>query len=280
MKKTLIKSAIGSLAIGVIVVIILSVTSKYDTISSILIGIIAVSALFIISLLLIISRDVSHQKSELKKLEKRVIGSGTSGWFERTLQPELALPLYSGWELHPETRSYLIKDILEKTPENVVEVGSGISTLLTAYALEINGKGFIWSLEHDRAFAESTQSMLRAHKLEHRVKIITVDLTKLNLENWNGYWYDTEVINKVLPESIDYLTVDAPPQKTGELARYPAVPVLSERLSESAVILLDDAKRDDEVKITQRWQEEGFTKNACNYDIGNGLSVSGKRSKN
>ena len=45
------------------------------------------------------------------------------------------------------------------------------------------------------------------------------------------------------------LIVDGPAETTEPLIRYPAVPVLYDRLSDDAVILLDDADRTEEERI-------------------------------
>jgi hypothetical protein len=46
------------------------------------------------------------------------------------------------------------------------------------------------------------------------------------------------------------------------LARYPAVPFLADRLSESVVIYLDDGVRQDEKDIAARWAREDQTLSA------------------
>ncbi|MGI9528709.1 MAG: hypothetical protein ACR2NG_03285 [Acidimicrobiia bacterium] len=52
------------------------------------------------------------------------------------------------------------------------------------------------------------------------------------------------------------MIVDGPPGTTGPLARYPAVPILFDRLSPSALIFLDDAYREDEQESVRRWLDE------------------------
>ena len=47
-------------------------------------------------------------------------------------------------------------------------------------------------------------------------------------------------------DSIDILIIDGPPIKIGKNARYPAIPFLLDKLSENAIILLDDANRSNE----------------------------------
>ncbi len=52
------------------------------------------------------------------------------------------------------------------------------------------------------------------------------------------------------------MVVDGPPQHVHQLARYPALPMLYERLSTDAVVFLDDAARKNEQAIIRRWKQE------------------------
>ena len=56
---------------------------------------------------------------------------------------------------------------------------------------------------------------------------------------------------------IDLLIVDGPPGSTGTRARFPAYPLLSERLAPSALILVDDLQRSDERAVVDAWLEMG-----------------------
>ena len=56
--------------------------------------------------------------------------------------------------------------------------------------------------------------------------------------------------------SPDLLIVDGPPGIAGELARYRALPLLYDRLSDEAVIIRDDAQRDEEQPIVALWLEQ------------------------
>ena len=59
-----------------------------------------------------------------------------------------------------------------------------------------------------------------------------------------------------VPGVIDALFVDGPPGDTGSLARYPALPLLRERLAPGATIFVDDGDRPDEREMVRRWQAE------------------------
>jgi hypothetical protein len=49
------------------------------------------------------------------------------------------------------------------------------------------------------------------------------------------------------------LVIDGPPGFIQHHSRYPALPLLSERLADGCVIFLDDAARADEQAIVRRW---------------------------
>ena len=64
-------------------------------------------------------------------------------------------------------------------------------------------------------------------------------------------WYDLS--KAVVPNSVDLLLVDGPPGEVGPQSRYPAFPLLEQFLSDSALIVLDDGRRQEEQQIVTRW---------------------------
>ena len=72
-------------------------------------------------------------------------------------------------------------------------------------------------------------------------------------------WYDLDALEDVT--SIDMVIVDGPPGNIQRLARYPALPLLADRLSDKAVVVLDDCFRHAEKEIVARWLRDypGFT---------------------
>ncbi|MEJ2009203.1 MAG: hypothetical protein P8Z30_13790 [Acidobacteriota bacterium] len=55
---------------------------------------------------------------------------------------------------------------------------------------------------------------------------------------------------------IDFMIIDGPPGNIGRNARFPAIPVFSNRLSPEAIVLLDDGKRPDESETVLQWEKE------------------------
>ena len=76
-------------------------------------------------------------------------------------------------------------------------------------------------------------------------------------------WYSTSSLEDV--KDIDVLLVDGPPGSTGAMARFPAYPLLREKLASSALILVDDVHRDDERSAVDMWVELGGLSTLATY---------------
>ena len=171
-----------------------------------------------------------------------------------TIAPVAPLPATRTWAASPDILNHLCRLVLARQPEQVFEVGSGVSTLTMAYCLRRIGRGRILSLESDARFAESTRQMLAEHGLNGMATVVHAPLTEIEIGGERWRWYDVARIPPVPP--VDLLFVDGPHGLTQPLARYPALPVLSSRLSSRAVIVLDDGARPDERAIAERWARE------------------------
>lgn len=176
-------------------------------------------------------------------------------WLHQALCPRLPLPPMTGWSACPEFAAELAALVLSRGPKRILEVGSGVSTLITAYALERNkGEWQLISLDQDIDYADRTRETLARHRLATRTNVWHAPLVKYSLQGTSWEWYD---LSKVpLPEDIELLIIDGPPNSTQPLARYPAMPLLLDRLSANAVIILDDANRASERGVVTRWLME------------------------
>ncbi len=177
------------------------------------------------------------------------------------LKFDLPLPATRGWAASPDFLLHLYQHIAAHRPKVVVELGSGVSTLVAAAALAANGDdGRLYSLDHDGAYARATSELLSQHGLSHIASVHHAPLgpwqpphaTELG-EEWQ--WYSVpEAVNAL--GAIDLLVVDGPPKATGPVARYPAVPHFRSRLTPGSTILLDDARRPDEKILAKAWEQD------------------------
>lgn len=171
-----------------------------------------------------------------------------------TLKIAHPLPPMRLWAASPDFVVLAVSLIREHKPNVVLEVGSGVSTIVSSYALQDVGQGHLISLEHEQQFAEVTAANLVAHRLDHIGSVRYAQLKSITLNGNDQPWYDTAVLADLPP--VDFLVVDGPPSGTADMARYPALPMLFDRLKPGAYILVDDFMRDDEYAMVNRWLDE------------------------
>ena len=172
----------------------------------------------------------------------------------QNLSPNYSLQSMSGWACKPDMLKYLMDTILDRKPKLILEVGSGISTIIMGYALSKNKYGKLISIEHDVSYVYKISDEINKHGLSSYVDIAHANIVDYNLGNKNWSWYDTKCLS--LEKEIDILFIDGPPKNTGEFARYPAIPILEKYLSNESIIILDDGRRDDEKSIVDMWEKE------------------------
>lgn len=167
------------------------------------------------------------------------------------LSPRRALPRTRGWAASPDFLRIVMEQIHERRPKVIFELGSGASTIVAAYALERLGSGQIYSLDHNEHYLKDTSSRIQNHGLSDFVTLIHAPLVESSVGN--QLWYD---LSHIQVTAIDMLVIDGPPSSTAPMARYPAVPLLFDRLGADARLVLDDSARSDEKACVARWLAE------------------------
>ena len=165
---------------------------------------------------------------------------------------DLMIPVH-GWSLAPDGLLKLVEYVQKESPSVILECGSGVSTVIIAYCLQMNGKGHIYSLEHEQKFAQITRDTLKKRKLDKWSTVITAPLETLSIEKNDYFWYS---LNSIPKSKFDMIIVDGPPYSINPMARYPAIPVLLDHLTKNGSLFLDDAERKEEKEIVRRWIEE------------------------
>uniref|UniRef100_UPI002618524B class I SAM-dependent methyltransferase n=1 Tax=uncultured Microbacterium sp. TaxID=191216 RepID=UPI002618524B len=168
--------------------------------------------------------------------------------------PEAPLPPVAGWAMSPAGLLMLTDTITKRDAGLVVECGSGSSTLWMALAMKAKARGKVVALEHLDEYAEKTRELLEAHGVADWAEVRVAPLTSVHTAHGDFQWYDTDGMTWENP--IDILLVDGPPTTTGEHARYPALSVLGSLLDPSAIIVVDDADRQDEREVMTMWERE------------------------
>jgi predicted O-methyltransferase YrrM len=96
------------------------------------------------------------------------------------LQPRAPLPPFRGWAVGPDFASLLVTLVLRERPACVLELGSGVSTLILGYALERTG-GKLVSVDHEAEYAERTRVAVGLHGLAEVATILHAPLSRTEL---------------------------------------------------------------------------------------------------
>lgn len=171
-----------------------------------------------------------------------------------TLKPDLPLPPMREHSASPDFLRHAVSIILSRKPSTVVELGSGASTIVIAYCLKRLGHGRIVSVDHEAKFAGITRGLIEEHGLQDFATVLHLPLAPIRIEGREYLWYSMN--NFELKDPVDFLVIDGPPYHVHPLARYPAIPLLLDRLAPDAAVLLDDALRPEEKRIAKMWQTE------------------------
>jgi predicted O-methyltransferase YrrM len=163
-------------------------------------------------------------------------------------------PSLGTWAVEPDF-ARLVASELRRDPVGVVELGSGASTLLMAAVRRQRGGAPVISVDHDPVFAEQTRKALARSDLQEQVEIHVARLQQIRFGSREVAWYDRDALERALPPEIDLLVIDGPPSR-GPWSRWPALELVTPRLTHRAVVLLDDGRRRDETRTAMRWARD------------------------
>lgn len=195
---------------------------------------------------------LEHAKATRAEAETLFTQLQCLGLLERVLAMPQALPPMRGWAGSPDFLLHVARHTLARKPQVVVECSSGVSTVVLARCMQLNGHGHVFSLEHDSIYSRKTREMLLEHGLESWAEVIDAPLVTKDSAT---PWYDESAFPAGL-HNVELLVVDGPPQATAKLARYPAMGRLLSRMSTHFTIFVDDAARADETEMVARWLRE------------------------
>lgn len=199
-------------------------------------------------------RDIERLSVAMQGLPGTTVELGRR--YRQLVQHDRLMPAASGWALTPGTLVWLLDHLASGDVSRVLECGSGTSTVWFAASFEERGEGRVFALESDPAFAEQTRSHLEKVGLSHRAEVIDAPLVDTAANGRDPRpWYDLSRLPNAARD-IDLLFVDGPAGALAPEVRYPAFPLLAERLADHAVIVLDDTIRPDEAKIVEAWLGE------------------------
>jgi len=200
-----------------------------------------------------ITRDI--QKSSLENKKNSMIAYRQAEAFTQLtnlLDFKAAIPATRSWAASPDLLLTISEIVKKNRPGLVVELGSGISTLVAAKS----GARKIISIDNSDAWGAKTVALLK----EHKVRGVDVRIAPLRPYANGSEWYDLDAIKDL--KKIDLLIVDGPPGSKNPEARYPALQQFKDKLSPAAIVVIDDVNREGERKLA-----EDFAKALPNHDL-------------
>ncbi len=207
--------------------------------------------LLVVIVMLYLFHDHRHRQESVSALREYHQLEALLGIY-RQMDGHMALTGLRRFAASPDMLFQVLALIDKHHPKVIVELGSGSSTrLISSYLESKNMDCAFISVEHDETYLELTAADANVQK----VQLCHCPLAPFRHEGVTYSWYD--VTDLKLPGSIDMLIVDGPPDHLNPLARFPAYPAFRDRLSDQAIIVMDDADRQDEEAIIQKWMEMG-----------------------
>jgi predicted O-methyltransferase YrrM len=159
-----------------------------------------------------------------------------------------------GYAIAPDFALLLATLVADEKPRLVVETGSGVSTLVIAYALEQLGSGHVIALDHDPTFASKTRAEIDRHGLNAFATVVHAPLEPIDVDGERHLWYAVSAIDQHAPGEIDLVVDDGPPKYVGPRLRYASLPVFARRLSAQGIFVLDYVG-DEERVMLERWRQ-------------------------
>ncbi len=191
------------------------------------------------------TQKMLQQKQKLKENQDAIFHQlECSQQLFQYIQPKLPLPNTRNWVASPDFLLTVFNEILILKPKQIVELGSGVSSLYMGYLLKQHQlTANIFSIDHDHQYADKTKKMVQQHQLEAYVSVSVAPLT--------DHWYNLEGIT--IPSEIDLLIVDGPPTFSNPNARNPAFDTFKPFLADQAIIICDDSKRKEGENMYHSW---------------------------
>jgi predicted O-methyltransferase YrrM len=152
-----------------------------------------------------------------------------------------AIPPTRSWAASPDLLLTIAEIIKKNKPGLVVELGSGVSTLVVAKS----GARKIVSIDNSDEWGSKTVALLK----EHKVRGVDLRIAPLQPYANGSEWYDVSVIKDL--KKIDVLIIDGPPGSKNPEARYPALQQFKDKLSAVAIVIIDDIHREGERKLAE-----------------------------
>ena len=162
----------------------------------------------------------------------------------RLLNLSAPIPSTRSWAASPDVLLTLLELSQSSTPARILDLGSGMSTLVLAKSAS---QATIISIDNSAEFAGKTKKMLETHGVTN----VDLRVAPLTPHRSGVEWYDLSKFEDI--SDIDLLFVDGPPGSKNPKARHPAIAECVAKLSPRAIVVIDDAGRDGEKNMAHEF---------------------------
>ena len=176
----------------------------------------------------------------------------------KQLNFDQGIPYDAVWSAEADYLQLLIDQVFQHQPEQILECGSGFTTLVMAAACRQVNAGHIFSLENGAEYAEQTIQVLKQYDLLEFVTVLDAPLIETQVGGQTFQWYSVDQLHAAVAKNTRFglFSIDGPPGFLQKNSRYPALPIMQSYLAQGCVVTLDDAARDDERALVEQWQKE------------------------
>ena len=154
------------------------------------------------------------------------------------------IPSTRSWAASPDLLLTLLQYARSSNPRTIVDLGSGMSTLVLAKSAP---QAKIFSIDNSQEFADKTQRVLD----NHQVTNVDLRVAPLSRHSSGVDWYDLSKFADI--SDIDLLFIDGPPGSKNPEARHPAISECIAKLSPNAIIIIDDVSRAGERAMAEEF---------------------------
>lgn len=154
------------------------------------------------------------------------------------------IPSTRGWAASPDVLLTLLDAARTSAPKKILDLGSGMSTLVLAKSAP---QASVISIDSAEEYAQKTMRMLASQGVTN----VDVRVAPLMPHLSGVEWYDLSQFKDI--SAIDLLFIDGPPGLDNPASRHPALIECISKLSPNAIIVLDDAGRDGERRLAEEF---------------------------
>lgn len=192
-----------------------------------------------------IEKEIRHNTKELEKsIRQSYRQSEAFAQLISLLRFESPLPPTRNWAASPDLLLTLHHYARTTSPQVILDLGSGLSTLVLAKSAPA---AKVISIDNSAEFAEKTSQIL----LDHKITNVDIRVAPLEPHSSGVDWYQLSALSGV--NQIDLLFIDGPPGSKNPVARHPAFHECLQLLSPRAIVVIDDVGRDGERDMAEKF---------------------------